>query len=88
MPFALYTGAVVLLVALIATGLFTLSPFMATITWFLTGCLALTGFGMLAASCVNYWKGRKLEGLVNLVLFLCGFVLPALMYYAMSRLMA
>ncbi len=77
-----------MLVALVATGLFALSAFMAAVTWVATGCLVLTGFGMLLASCVNYWKGRKLEGIVNLLFFICAFALPALLYYSIGRLMA
>jgi hypothetical protein len=88
MPFAVYAGAVGLLVAIVATGLFALSAFMAAVTWVASGCLALTGFGMLLASCVNYGKGRKLEGVVNLLFFTCAFALPAILYYSIGRLMA
>ena len=86
MPVALYAAVALVLAVLIVTGLFSVPGFLAALCNVLTALLVATAFGMPVAAVVHYRRGRKVEGLANLVLFVCLFLFPALFFFAVSLL--
>jgi hypothetical protein len=87
MPLAHYAVALALLVAFLVLGVHLCYAAALGLGVLLVTCLVVSALGMLVAACVHLYKKRKLEGLVNLIAFLCLFLFPAGLYYAVIALM-
>jgi hypothetical protein len=87
LPLAHYAAVLVFLALFVATGLFAMSGFAAVVSDILAGLLVLAALGMFLASCVNYRRKCKLNGLANLMFFACLFLFPALMYAVIVALL-
>lgn len=86
-PLAHYASALGCVVACVASGFFTTPGAVAFAFRALLIVAGVGAAGMLAAACVNYKKGRKLEGLANLLFFGCLFLFPLVLYLSILKLM-
>lgn len=87
LPLAHYAAVLALLVAVIISKESASYQVMLVVISVLSFCALVFAVGMLTAAFVNFYRRRKIEGLANLLSFLCLFLLPACLYFAVLGLM-